>query len=113
MHELTIAENLLEILKKEKKNIPGKFKSATISIGKLSGVSAESLNFYFEILKENTEFNDVKLYFDYIPLITKCSNCGLEFFLEEPIFVCKSCKGVLIPKNQGNELIVKSIEIVE
>src|ERR1019366_3113439 len=51
-------------------------------IGELSGVDRDALQFGFEVLVKDTEWEPVVLELEYIPRVQRCSKCTYEFRAE-------------------------------
>lgn len=111
MHELSIAQEILNIVKN---NLPlehKKLKSVRIKVGKLSGVLIDSLKFCFEAIVTGTEFSGATLDVIEVTIRIKCNDCKLEMELAEPIFVCSRCNSYNVQLIKGNELEITEIEI--
>jgi len=67
MHEMGIAQSVLDAVRKEAAMRPG-FRVAKIALrlGDLSGVDTESLTFCFEALVKDTDLDPLELAIDYV-----------------------------------------------
>ena len=114
MHELSIAQNIISIVKEylpdEQKN---SLKRVKVKIGKLSNILPDSLLFGFNALTKETNLEGATLEIEHLPLIIKCSDCGCESVLEEYAFSCPECNGHDIKVISGDELTISEIEIEE
>ena len=80
MHEMSIAQSLLDIIKQEmEKHNLTKLIKCKVVYGRLSQIVPEALDFAFEVLTKGTEFEDAQLVTEMIPLSLRCSACGEEF----------------------------------
>lgn len=82
-----------------------------LKVGKLSAVVPDSLRFCFEIITQDTPLAGAKLSIEEIPVKAKCSDCGTEWIVTEPVFRCINCKNGSIKIISGQELDITSIEI--
>jgi len=112
MHELSVAENILEIVRQnvpqgEEQNV----KSIKLRIGAFSGIVPDSLEFCFSAITEGTLLKGALLDIEHIPLTGLCNTCATTDRLEYGIFVCPSCGSGDIKLLSGTELQVVEIEI--
>lgn len=110
MHELSIAKNILEIVRdsvdeKELKNID----KVILKIGEFSGVISDSLLFSLEAISADTELKNVSYEMKKIPFIIKCNNCANEVNNELGIIKCPLCGSVDTEIISGNELLISEI----
>ena len=84
MHELGIAASILESVQTEARRHPeGRITKVGVKIGELSGVDRDALQFGFEVLVKDTEWEPVVLDLEYIPRVQRCSKCAHEFRMTE------------------------------
>lgn len=114
MHELSIAQNILEILEQY---VPPERRAAVrqvrVRAGRLSGILPDSLDFCFEAITAGTPLAGSRLQFDTIPIRLKCAACGQVSEVEEPPFFCPRCEGLNVEVVTGMELQVVDIELAE
>lgn len=110
MHELSIAENILEIVK-ENLSTTGSVKKVKVRIGKLANVIPDSLDFCFSAIAKGTLFEDAKLEIESVNIVAHCENCGSDSEVESYLFQCKKCGNADMKIIAGNELQVVEIEI--
>jgi len=114
MHEFSIAQNLIRIVKDAVDN--GNLSKVTkvkVKVGELSGVVPDALEFSFRIIADDNNMKRAQLEIDFVPLKVKCKNCKKEFKLEFPSFVCPDCSSSDLDIITGNELFLESIELEE
>ncbi len=112
MHEMSIAQSLIDIIKEEMvKNEANVLRSVHLNVGQLSAVVPDSLSFCFEIVTVGTEMEGAKLIMDLIPLTGHCRDCGQEFEIKEYAFVCPACESKEIETTGGQELAIVEIEV--
>lgn len=112
MHELSIAQNILDIVRQsvptdELKNV----RFIRLKIGSLSGVVAESLEFCVSAVVAGTSLSGAKLAIEHVPFRVRCDTCGHEFTNEIGYVVCPECAGVETRVISGRELQVTEIEL--
>ena len=114
MHELAIAQNIVEIVQESvpKAQIPA-VRIVKVRAGKLAGVVPDSLEFCFSAIACGTELQGARLQIDRIPATGRCKACAIGFTIEEYAFSCPICGSVEIELVSGTELEVSEIEISE
>jgi hydrogenase nickel incorporation protein HypA/HybF len=112
MHEMSIAQNLIEIIEEEMgKHGAKSLRSVRLHIGQLSAVVPEALSFCFEVITEGTALQGARLDMEIIPLKGHCPECGAEFEIEDYAFVCPSCGSTRIETASGQELSIVELEV--
>ncbi len=110
MHELSIAENILEIVK-ENVGAVSSVTSVKIRIGELASVIPDSLEFCFNAITKGTPFENAKLLIENVGIVAHCEICGADSVVENFLFKCKHCGRADVKLISGNELQVVEIEI--
>jgi hydrogenase nickel incorporation protein HypA/HybF len=111
MHEFSITKMLVDLCNAEaEKNSMKKIYKINLKVGKFTGFSPDSIQFYFDHLKTDTKCQEAVIVFDEIPIRIKCTSCGKENTIEEPILVCPECGKTTIDVLSGREFFVASIE---
>jgi len=114
MHEMSIIQSILGILREEMVKHDGKkLKKVTLKNGALAGVVTESLNFAWEALIPDGEFDGAKLEIIEVPIIIACGECGEEFTPgHNKCMPCPKCEALLgHTVLQGKEMLIDSIEV--
>ena len=112
MHELALAESIVNAVKKAVENRPDvKVLQVRVRIGELTDIVPDSLQFGFESLIAETSFAGASLEIERVPIYGKCGNCGHEFTVEEFVFICPECFSTDIDMIRGDELEIVDIEI--
>ncbi len=115
MHELPITQSILEIALRhgESANAKG-ITDLHIVIGQLSSVIDDSIQFYWDILSEDTIAEGSQLHFERIPATLECQDCGNIYALEDgSLMPCPQCASIRINIIAGKEFRLDSIEIEE
>jgi hydrogenase nickel incorporation protein HypA/HybF len=114
MHEMSIAQNILEIVQEEMNRNqyePGRVREVAVQVGELVAVVPASLEFCFNILIENTEWKGAKLNIEVLPLIGRCQDCRHEYHIQDYDFICPQCNSTKITVVQGQELLIRHLEV--
>ena len=112
MHELGIAQNIIEIVQDQTRNFPDKkVKNVFVKIGKLTNVLNDSLLFGYDALIQSTNLEGSKLNIETIPAKILCESCGNETEIDGLVFCCEKCKSTSVKVINGMELSVSEIEI--
>jgi hydrogenase nickel incorporation protein HypA/HybF len=114
MHEMSIAENLLEVIARHAPT-DGRAKviGVRLRIGELTSVVPESLRFCFQIASEGTITHGAELKIETVPVVGRCSHCRMSFNVQDHCFVCQGCGSTDVELVSGNELDVVELEISE
>ena len=112
MHELSIAENIVEIIHQyvpagERERVRRVF----TSIGEQSGVVADSLEFSFQAITAKTELERSHLEIETVPFIVRCNKCGIESRTEMGSRQCPACSSLDTHVLSGTDLRVREIEM--
>jgi len=112
MHEMSIAQNILEIVRdhvgeKDDRDV----RTVKVRIGELAGVVHDSLTFCFLTLVAGTPLQKATLDISTIPITAQCNACGKESRLDYGVFVCPLCNSFDIRITAGSELHVVEIEL--
>ena len=112
MHEMSIAQSLIDILQEEMaKHGAATLRSVRLSVGELSAIVPESLSFCFEIITQGTPLEGAKLLMDRIPLRGYCPQCEETFDIKEFVFICPTCGSTNIETIEGQELSIVEMEV--
>jgi len=80
MHELSIAESILDAVRAEAAKRPGAHVAkVAVRIGALSGVEPDALTFGFECLVRGTDLDPLALVIERTPRRQRCPACDLTF----------------------------------
>jgi hydrogenase nickel incorporation protein HypA/HybF len=111
MHELGIAESLLEIIQDEsKKHGLLRVNQVRLRIGALSTVVPEALSFSFEVISQGTLAEGAHLVMEEVPVTGHCQDCNADFEIDNSWFLCPQCGGALVMLVSGKELEIVDIE---
>jgi len=114
MHELGIAQNILQIVQQ---SVPADqaadVRLIRMRIGQLSGVVPDSLSFCFAAIINETAMQRASLDIEQVPVIAECKDCKHRFGMEEWAFSCPSCNSKNLQLISGRELEVVEIELAD
>lgn len=112
MHELAVTENILDIATRHAVQAnASRVTDINITIGRLSSIVDDSVQFYWDIVSKDTICQGATLHFLRIPARLQCLDCGHEYILESELTPCPSCGGVRVNTLSGNEFWLESLEI--
>jgi hydrogenase nickel incorporation protein HypA/HybF len=110
MHELTIAQGLLDAISAETAKQNAKPLAAKISCGTLNAINDDSLCFAFEAFAKGTRCEGMKLTVEHKPIQGKCKNCNLTFDVELGRPRCPKCSGENFELLPDAPLVLEEIE---
>jgi len=112
MHEMSIAQSLVDILKEEMvKNNARVLKSVRLNVGQMSAVVPDSLSFCFQVITKETELEGAELVMEVIPLEGLCKECKETFEIKDYAFQCPHCGSKEIETIAGQDLSIVEIEV--
>lgn len=111
MHELSIAQALIEQLEAIAKKEQARITAITISIGSFSGVDADALDQAFLIATDDTLLSGTKLNINRIPAKIVCHSCKKESLLEFPLLECHHCGSLDCEMTAGRDMLLQSVEL--
>jgi hydrogenase nickel incorporation protein HypA/HybF len=114
MHELSIAQNVLDIIRQ---NVPEgrepQAKSVLLRVGDGAGIVAESLEFCFHAMTDGTPFHGMVMNIERAPFIVECGSCKQRCTLDSPAVICPLCFSGDIRVVSGTDLQVVAIELAD
>jgi hydrogenase nickel incorporation protein HypA/HybF len=114
LHELAIAQSIVDFLEKEAAERGlGRVEAVGLNIGELSDVVPEALEFGFQSITFGTDLESVKLRIKRIPLEAVCVDCGARFRVDDYFFVCPDCDSRRVEVVSGQEIDISYIEVAE
>ena len=112
MHESVITQNMLTtILDEAKAANARKVIRISLTVGELSGVVSECVQFYFDILKKDTIASEAAIDFKTVPARLRCRDCQTEFRPQDELWVCPGCGSRSVEIREGRDCSIDSIEI--
>jgi hydrogenase nickel incorporation protein HypA/HybF len=111
MHELAIAESVLQIARRHARG--RRIVAVELKVGYLRQVVPSALTFAFELVAQDTEAEGAALVIEEVPAAGTCRTCGAETVLPDFPLQCARCGGLDIEVTEGEELLVDSLELEE
>lgn len=112
MHELSIAEELVLVIRAELRAYPHtQLKTALVRVGVLRLIEPETLECCFEAATCDTSFAGARLSIEQVAASARCRACDLEFAVEQQWFECPQCGAIGAELLRGDELQLVNLEI--
>ncbi len=112
MHELAIANSVLDTAKVEAQMRPGmRLAGIGLRIGELAGIDPDSLSFCFGALVKDTDLESCILTIERCPQQQECLQCGRRFAVVDYEFSCPACGSAETKFVSGDELEFAYIEM--
>ena len=112
MHELSLAQALVDqVTELAEQNGCRKILSVDVSIGALSGVMRESLEFCFPMVAHGTALDGAVLNVEEVPLTAECGDCR-RISNPEPFEIeCCHCGSMNLMVTKGRDFKLISFEV--
>jgi hydrogenase nickel incorporation protein HypA/HybF len=112
MHELAVTQSILDISLRHAENAGAKrIIDINLVIGQFSSIVDDSVQFYWDIIANDTIAQGATLHFNRIPGEMTCKSCGHVFRPQVDTFACPSCSSILVKITKGEEFRVDSIDV--
>ena len=113
MHELSIAQNIIDTVTTSVKNKKiSKIKKIYISLGVLSGVEKDALIFSYNLIPKDKLFEKSKLVIKENVLVVYCPKCKTNTSIKNSfVLKCSLCGNLTSNIVEGKELKIDKIEI--
>lgn len=113
MHEAAVAEELIAAAQAQlaRHGVQGRVLRLEVTVGRLSGVSAEALRFAFERLAPGTPVAGARLDIAEPPAWRRCRRCGDRSRTDELFGVCPACGSDEVTVEGGHELLLQTLEV--
>jgi len=114
MHEMSMAENILEIIGHYvPEHQQPQVRVVKMRVGELSNIVPESLEFCFGAITLGGPLEQAVLQIEKVPLTLSCNACNVRSTVKFGTFACPSCASPDIVVVAGNELQVVELELDE
>src|SRR4030067_2929791 len=111
MHELPVTESILEIsLRHATSAGADRITDLYLVIGQLASIVDDSVQFYWDIVSQNTPAQGAKLHFRRLPTELLCLDCNIHYEPPPMDMSCPTCDGVNVKIIAGEEFYLESIE---
>jgi hydrogenase nickel incorporation protein HypA/HybF len=110
MHEMSIAESILEIVEDAARRQGfSKVKEVRLEIGALSGVEVDSLSFCLDVVMKNSVAEDARIELERVPGQGWCLQCGISVPVNALYDPCPQCGGYQVQATGGTDMRVKDL----
>lgn len=113
MHEMSVAESLVETIIKEAEKINAKPLKAVISCGQLNPINDEVMQFAFEVVTRDTVCAGMKLEVLHLPWRATCRKCKEKFDFDVYSPKCTKCGSAEMDMEDDAPLQLDEIEFDE
>jgi hydrogenase nickel incorporation protein HypA/HybF len=114
MHEMSVANSVLEAVRKEAARYPASRPTKVgLRIGEMAGIDCESLRFCFEALVKDSDLEPLELAIETCPLQYRCRQCGEQFVVQNYDLHCSACGSDAADFVSGDELDLAYLEVGE
>lgn len=114
MHEMGIANSVLEAVRAETARYPGTYAAkVSLRIGEVAAIDPEALRFCFEALTRETDLESLELEITACPRRHRCMKCGEDFVVHDYDVRCPQCGSLATECVGGDELEIAYVEVEE
>ncbi len=115
MHELAVTESILHIaLDEAARHGAQRLTAIHLVVGELTGYVPDSIQFYFDVLSQDTPAAGAVLAVRRVPARVRCASCQADYAPEAGLlWLCPACGGLGGEVISGQELLVESINVDE
>ena len=114
MHELAVSQDILRIAIEEgQANKAAKVTGIYMTIGQLSSIVDDSVQFYWDHISQGTICEGALLHFTRPVARMSCQNCSFEFEMGDALVPCPRCASFDLRVVAGDEMTVDEIEFLE
>ena len=112
MHEMGITQSIIETAVEAAQEEGGtRINEIRITIGTLTEIVPDALQFAFEALRQGTMAEDATLIVTQLGAKSRCRECGAEFEHDKFDLTCPACYSFVCDLLQGRELRIDSLDI--
>lgn len=110
MHEMSVAQSIIEAIQEQAKKTGAKPIRALISCGQFNTLNDEAMQFAFEAISDGTDCHGMLLQIKHIPLRAKCQSCQEVFVFDIYSPHCPKCKAEHFDFEPDAPLLLEEIE---
>ena len=112
MHEMSLAEGVLQIIEDSAKEQNfSRVKSVWLEIGQLSSVEPEAMRFCFDAVVKGSLADGAKLEIVIVDGGGQCMNCGQMVRIEQVHDACPACGGFPVEPTAGTDMRITELEV--
>jgi len=113
MHEMSLCENILDILKEQAvRDHFTRVKRVCVDIGPLSCVDPEALQFGFDVVMKGSLAEGAALEISMTAAEAYCLSCFKTVPVRERFDACPACGAQALQVTRGEELKLRELEVV-
>ncbi len=111
MHEMAVAESILQTITEQAERLGGaRPVAARISCGQFNALNDETMRFAFESISPGTPCEGMRLEICHNPLQAKCIECGAVFAFDVYRPKCPTCQSAHFDFQPDAPLLLEDIE---
>jgi hydrogenase nickel incorporation protein HypA/HybF len=112
MHELSLAEALIDLVEEESRKLDGaRVRVVRLEIGALAAVEPDSMRFCFDAVARGTSADGATLDIITIPGRGHCLDCRQDVEVFERPALCPQCGAARVEVTRGGDLRLKELEV--
>ncbi len=112
MHEMSIAEGILQVLEDQAASQQyEKVKAVWLEIGPLANIDANALTFCFDVVMKGSLAEGAKLTIISLPGMAYCLQCSETVSITQRYDSCSHCGSYQLQVTQGDEMRIKELEV--
>ena len=112
MHEMPIVENLVKTtLDQAAEYHATRVTGVHLRLGELSGITADSVQFYWDHMREGTICQGAALHFVRAPATVQCLDCRHAVLLDPSLEACPACGGLRLQVTGGDEFLLERLDL--
>ena len=114
MHELTATQRILDAALAEGRARGGQpVRAVRLQLGVLSGVTEDSIRFYWDLLTPGTAAAGARLEVERLRGRVECRGCGRVSDVDDDFPMCPACAGVDLVVLAGDGCAIEAVETAE
>ena len=112
MHELSLAEALIELVEEESRKLASAHvRIVRLEIGAVAAVEPEAMRFCFDVVARGTSADGAVLDIITVPGRGRCLECQSEIEVYERQALCPACGAARIEVISGDAMRLKELEV--
>lgn len=112
MHEMALAESVLQIIKDSARTQNfQRVRSLTLEIGKLSSVEPDAMRFCLDVVTRGSLAENAIFHIIETPGVGLCLTCNATIPMQEQYGLCPHCNSPQLKITGGNQMRVKDLEV--
>ena len=112
MHEMSLAENVLQIIEDSARTQNfRRVRCVTLEIGQLAAVEPDAMRFCFDAVTSGSIAEGARLEIIETPGEGRCTACGKTVAMHETYGLCPECGSPRLQVITGNRMQVKNLEV--